>query len=110
MTSEKRREKRAERFAAGKCVTCGKHQPMHYRKQCWWCLEKNKNTLRERRGYIGIPRSERADYDMCWHCGEPVIEGKKVCQKCYDRMLDMQCKGQSAATVARLEREWSYGI
>lgn len=89
-TTEKVRSKRK---AAGLCVRCGKRKPDSGKTSCGICLAKNRENQRrwrERNGKINMDeRKERLEKGLCWFCGEPVKEGYRTCEECYQRCVKM---------------------
>lgn len=85
---KKRREEKIER---GLCVKCGKRTPIFGKKYCEYCLAKTREYNQSRRRELGISsvyeRRERTDNGLCWFCGNPVKDGYKVCEKCYQRCV-----------------------
>lgn len=82
---------REERLKAGLCVKCGKRVPETGKKNCNYCLGKQKKynrTEREKKGITPIAEHRsQPEQGKCWFCGEPVKEGYRVCEKCYQRCV-----------------------
>ena len=82
--AEHKKEIYAKRKAAGLCVKCGK-LPAKYGVFCYECklymrkYDRRKIKQREKRG-----REFWASNGKCFFCGEPVINGKKVCERHYE--------------------------
>lgn len=72
--NEKKRRQR--RRNAGICHECGKNPIEKGYVRCYECLIK-----RRRQHNTGIPRNARPSFGLCYFCGEPVLHGKKVCEK-----------------------------
>lgn len=73
--------KREYRKANGLCVNCGA-RPQQHGLICNKCYT---TILRRKAKNTDIPRSERVSYGLCYICGKnELVEGKKVCAKCYD--------------------------
>lgn len=70
----------------GLCPNCGKNKPKNGYKTCEKCMRRNRKKSKEYRirikGDIAyLARSEYVDYGLCYFCGEPQLEGYKVCEK-----------------------------
>ena len=86
----KQTEKYNQLKAEGICPYCRKRPAKKDRVYCEYCAPK-VNTRKHGAGYI--PRSERPGFGMCYYCGEPVLEGKKICEKHYKQIIYAgQCK------------------
>lgn len=70
----------------GKCIYCHKRPPEAGHKSCAYCRASRRNKAAARRGCRLTP-SERPLYGLCYYCGEPVMDGKKVCKKHYDMSI-----------------------
>lgn len=70
-----------------KCIYCQRRPPEPGYKSCEYCRAKLRKKYSERRAGRLTP-SERPRYGLCYFCGEPVVNGKKVCQKHYDMALE----------------------
>lgn len=75
----KRKAKRDE----SKCIYCQKRPPEPGYKSCEYCRAERRKKYNARMAGRLTPM-ERPRYGLCYYCGEPVIDGKKVCQKHYD--------------------------
>ena len=65
----------------GLCVNCGA-RPWQHGLICNKCYT---TILRRKSKNTAISRSERVSYGLCYICGKnELVEGKKVCAKCYD--------------------------
>lgn len=89
--TERRRQLRAEREAAGLCVDCGAEKPKPERKRCLACLKfgrhyAQKYRIQRRewfRRWRPKIRAERLAAGLCQDCGkEPLLPGIKVGVKC----------------------------
>ena len=70
----------------GICTYCRKEKSVAGKTKCERCLAKIRNKRNARKK--NISRSERISYGLCYICGDKVIEGKGVCQNCYETRLD----------------------
>ena len=78
------RQHRARLKEAGICTACRKREAREGRTECALCAEKHKKrsrALRVSKG-VGISRSERPAYGMCYTCGAPIGEGERLCGAC----------------------------
>jgi hypothetical protein len=84
------------------CRECGKQDAytLNGRTRCADCVAKDTERLREKRGYRPAwerqqkPTPEinrpRGDNGICWQCNKlPVMDGRHLCQSCYDRKVDV---------------------
>lgn len=82
--AERNRRIYSQRKAASICTKCGKHKAAYGRTLCINCLTR-KRRQKDRRWNNDIPRSERAEYGLCYVCGNPVCrKSEKLCQKHYN--------------------------
>lgn len=67
------------------CVDCKKQdaRTLIGKARCFECYEK----ARVRRWGLQLTRQERKDMGLCSMCMNPVKEGFKVCEECYERVL-----------------------
>lgn len=73
-----------------KCIFCGKKLlTADKHTTCYRCRRKANNRKRISREINGtISRDILRDNGICWNCCKnPVLEGKKVCEKCYEKNL-----------------------
>ena len=70
------------------CTVCGKKLPTAYKyKTCKSCRAYNR--IRQRT----TDTFSRGEFGICWTCNkQPSIQGKKLCQECYDRQLNILSK------------------
>lgn len=80
----------------GICIYCHTRPVTPGLKSCAFCRPK----YRKKREHE-IPAIERPSYGMCYYCGEPVIPGKKVCQKHYDIAMANRDKAMAAYDSAK---------
>jgi len=71
---------------AGLCTTCGKRPPRENRKMCLDCSLKHNRRMRKK----DIERNARPSLGLCFICGLPVVESKKVCAKHYKHIQNMR--------------------
>ena len=93
LRTEKNRNKQREhdtyriryetRKAEGLCTSFGKY-PAEHGLKCNRCYVK----ARSRNATKDILRSERPLYGLCYFCGKPKLEDKKVCAECYSKRLE----------------------
>ena len=91
----KKKEKYRKRKEAGLCVRCGK---LVYKKyaMCYECLIKDRRKVeryrKKKREESGIfyddYRQYRLENGLCYFCGKPVVEGKKVCEVHYKQNVE----------------------
>lgn len=77
--AEKSRKLRESRKEQGLCIWCGKPRSNYSSVFCPDCRLKNQHKNDARKG---ISRSERPAYGMCYRCGNDILPGEKLCQKC----------------------------
>lgn len=88
---EAQKAKREKRAANGLCVRCGRIAPTG-RRVCQLCVGHTNKNLRKRRISDGM-NWPRGSNGICWTCNkEPVLEGKKLCQSCYDKAIAAQAR------------------
>lgn len=74
-------------YAFGVCVTCGKHDAVEGSHQCKLCLCKARERQAKKRIELGmVPRDSYTRDGICYFCGEPVVPGKKTCEKHYEAL------------------------
>jgi len=72
----------------GVCTCCGKRDAAPGKTFCPICLSQKRMKEKERKIKQGGRTREMIEYSGgCYFCGEPVLKGKKVCQKHYDMLL-----------------------
>ena len=83
---EVRDTRRANWIAAGMCSTCGRPKEEPERAMCLSCRVKAKMRNEKRKIKLGIlPRGING---ICFQCNKKkAIEGKKLCQECYDKRV-----------------------
>ena len=64
----------------GLCRYCWARPATLGMTSCQICRERRKRYKKK----DGIDRFERTSYGLCATCGEPAMEGKKLCKKHYD--------------------------
>lgn len=67
------------------CVDCAQQdaRTLIGKARCFECYEK----ARIKRSGLEIPRRYRTELGLCSMCMNPVKEGFKVCEECYERVL-----------------------
>ena len=86
-----RRKKDLEKYERLKqnhiCTYCKRRTAVDGKTKCRICLAVIKNKRDRKR--IGIARSDRLSWGICYICGKnPVVEDKKVCEYCYKVRLE----------------------
>ena len=67
------------------CVMCKIRQRAEGHIHCEECLEKRRikgREIRKQQEKVGITRSERPAYGLCYRCGNPLDRDGKLCVKC----------------------------
>lgn len=78
-TYQKRKRELCDAF--GVCTTCFKNDK-YIGQQCKECYDKRHRKYKEKQKEKGVvPLYERLDMDLCYICGEPVVEGSTLCEK-----------------------------
>lgn len=77
---------REQRKENGLCIWCGKTICSSSTVFCIDCKIKNQRKNDKRKS--GIERSERYEYGLCYICGNPAVDGKKLCDDCYKKIRD----------------------
>lgn len=91
----------AKRKELGICTRCGMRKATNG-TVCLDCFVKRKKQRKK----ATIERAEMPSYGMCYFCGGSILEGKRVCKKCYDRLLINTFKMNEVVRNAReLARE-----
>jgi len=73
------------------CVKCGKNLTVKYKNNIWCteCRIKEINKVHKKcypNGYLS--KHEWGSFGLCSICGKrPFINGKKLCQACYDKVV-----------------------
>lgn len=81
-----RNARRAEWKAAGLCSRCGGKKEEPDKAMCIDCTVKSRMTHRRQNIKHGV--LPRGTGGMCCRCNRvPAIEGKKMCQACYDKQV-----------------------
>ena len=86
---EQHRQMQARYVAEHRCKTCGKKLEDGYGyKQCELCRKRQSRASQKyKHKKYGVPNL-RGQNGICWQCNKnPVIDGKKLCQECYDVKL-----------------------
>lgn len=75
-------------YAFGVCIICGKRDAKQGSHSCDRCIAKSRMRKEKKRREAGIfGRDSYTLNGKCYYCGEPVIDGKKTCQKHYEILL-----------------------
>lgn len=101
------KRRRELNLAFGVCTTCGKRDASPGTSTCERCRAKSRERSKNKRIANGvISREDRDGMGVCYFCGTPTMDGKKVCQKCYARlkiqMLHARCCRQETNNFERL--------
>lgn len=87
--SEAQKKVRENRASKGLCVRCGRIAPPG-RRTCALCISHTNQNLRDKKIAEGM-NWPRGSNGICWTCNkEPVMEGKKICQSCYEKTMKSQ--------------------
>ena len=78
--SDRLRNLRESRKEKGLCIWCGKPRSQYSSSFCIDCRVKNQKRNNAKK--IGISRSERPMYGMCYRCGSCIVPGNRLCDKC----------------------------
>ena len=80
--NEYAKAERARRRAANLCLYCGKRPAAQGHTMCGVCLAKQRRYKNRRDREKGRRMwDERTNGTGCFMCGEPCVEGKKLCEK-----------------------------
>ena len=84
---ELRAARKAKWKAAGLCTTCGQPKEEADKAMCATCKVKFK--LRKAKQKIKEGKLPRGANGKCYQCNRaPAIEGKRLCQACYDKKIE----------------------
>ena len=90
----------------GRCVNCGHEKPSYdHHMVCMPCRVKMYN-LKKRQREARDDWFPRGTPGRCWFCLQPVMEGKKVCKKCYDARMPSLEKAREAARANNAKHIW----
>lgn len=104
--SKAKRELRATWRENGKCTNCGRKKPSwDHHGYCITCRVKAYNIKKKQRESRDdwFPRGTPG---LCYFCLQPVMEGNKVCQRCYDARMPGLAKAREAAKASRDKHVW----
>lgn len=104
--NEAQRELRARWRENGKCTNCGQEKPSwEHHRVCVACRVKMYRFKKEQRESRDdwFPRGTPG---LCYFCLHPVMEGKKVCQSCYDARMPGLEKAREAARAGKSNHIW----
>ena len=79
----------------GLCTKCGKRPPLPGVTRCLECRNKHRRSnieFRNKTKTIEKNREYRREHGLCFYCGEKVMEGKTICEKCYLRERELAKK------------------
>lgn len=81
--AEKTKTRRQKLIAQGLCARCGVNIPIHGRRSCAGCLEKQRVA---EKSVTGSKRARRVAEGLCVRCGlNPPVEGKQACEDCREK-------------------------
>lgn len=69
----------------GICRRCAKRKVAEGHIYCSQCLIKHRTEEKKRRD-LGIDRSERPNYGLCYFCGDPLDRAGRACKACSEKM------------------------
>lgn len=106
-----REKKWKERMiATGRCTRCGKINTDKRYKICGVCRSKNKFAWQNKIAFTdqNYPRGENG---FCWDCNkEKALDGKRLCEKCYERQLPIALKSlEYAKAKSYFSKGFVYG-
>lgn len=102
---EYRKNQTQKRRAEGLCTRCGKKLTDTSKATCAECRVKMRKQ-KNKRNAGKIPRSEWIENGMCYHCGKPVMDGKKVCPECYERNMKLLEKANASPAGIEAKRQY----
>ena len=73
------RARAARLISAGKCIFCGKSEPIPGTKECPACKERRYRRDKAR-------ESNRLSRGLCARCDRPVVKGKTRCESCLETL------------------------
>lgn len=87
--NKRRRQKYAERIAAGVCTICGKRPQWNGRTVCEICnARRNRIAQKHREKNGSIPREKASALNLCCRCLKAErVEGYQLCRDCLDTWL-----------------------
>lgn len=83
------------------CVMCKKNKRANGHVHCEECLEKRRikgRKIRKQQEKVGIARSERPAYGLCYRCGNPLDRDGKLCVKCATKAVSCLPKFRNTDT------------
>lgn len=90
------------------CISCCKKERLGSHIYCAECLERRNarsREIRKRRKKSGLTRSERPNYGMCYFCGDEVVDGLRVCERCRQRLKEISNSPATARARERMKEE-----
>lgn len=103
--SKKEYDRRKE---VGICTRCGKRKAENGHYTCGICREKERRYKRKRYGKPN--RSDRIEEGLCYFCDNHVKSGYKVCEKHYQRMIDMGNLPQAKEARKKISSDWIFKV
>lgn len=99
--TEKYKTKDKERYKKdkenGMCIQCHKRKPDPGYATCSRCLARKK-AYRMKRKLKTFDTTDATYCGLCWQCKKrPILEGKKLCENCYNIAVKNIKKGQESA-------------
>lgn len=71
------------------CPECGKRAVTIGYKSCSICRKKRNDHYRNKYEKIHpVNRDEWSEHGWCYRCGDPVMKGKQLCEKCYEQNVE----------------------
>lgn len=99
---DRQRKLRMRRIDEHRCSRCGKPLRDGYSyKLCEHCRYKLRISKDEQRWLKNPDRIKRGTPGFCWNCCQPVMEGKKICERCYKALLPGLAKAREAQKANR---------
>lgn len=91
------------------CVTCGKELEIGSQyKTCERCRYINRKRKENERINNGTYPNERGEYGICYKCNkEKALEGKRLCQDCYNQAIKALEIGREKFKEMRLQDNYS---
>ena len=91
-----------------RCSRCGSKLPSDYfHKMCYRCRVECREYKDEQRWIKNPDRIKRGTPGICYICVKrPVMEGKKICQQCYDQRLPIALENIKKAQANNGKHIW----
>lgn len=99
---------RSRYISQHRCTVCGRALPFDYMyRTCQWCREHKRQQKDERTWRQNPDRIKRGTPGMCYFCVKrPVMEGKKICRKCYEERLPIMLANVKKAQEKNANHIW----